>query len=198
MTPRPPNWMENRTTTWPNIDQYSPVFTTGMPQVDRAETAVKNAIGKLVKMMSDVEIGSSSKPVTMMISAPKYTMDRRPGCLSRRSVMLMRRMRLAVLSLLSRLSTSAEYHHDRPFEASSLAEDSSKSLAMGPQAPQLILLYGHTACHRAAHGTRTVIARLYAIVCRSLTLIDSTERCRRRATKRHFSNTCTSDDGVCG
>ena len=51
-----------------------------MPQVDRAETAVKNAIGKLVKMMSDVEIGSSSKPVTMMISAPKYTMDRRPGC----------------------------------------------------------------------------------------------------------------------
>ena len=79
MTPRPPNWMENRTTTWPNIDQYSPVFTTGMPQVDRAETAVKNAIGKLVKMMSDVEIGSSSKPVTMMISAPKYTMDRRPG-----------------------------------------------------------------------------------------------------------------------
>ena len=88
--------------------------------------------------------------------------------------------------------------HDRPFEASSLAEDSSKSLAMGPQAPQLILLYGHTACHRAAHGTRTVIARLYAIVCRSLTLIDSAERCRRRATKRHFSNTCTSDDGVCG
>ena len=26
-------------TNWPNIDQYSPVFTTGMPQVDRAETA---------------------------------------------------------------------------------------------------------------------------------------------------------------
>ena len=70
--------MENRTTTWPNIDQYSPVFTTGMPQVDRAETAVKNATGKLVKMMSDVEIGSSSKPVTMMISAPKYTMARVP------------------------------------------------------------------------------------------------------------------------
>ncbi|KWZ88711.1 hypothetical protein HMPREF3231_01798 [Bifidobacterium longum] len=69
---------------------------------------------------------------------------------------------------------------------------------MGPQAPQLILLYGHTACHRAAHGTRTVIARLYAIVCRSLTIIDSVERCRRRATKQHFSNTCTTDDGVCG
>ena len=43
-----------------------------------------------------------------------------------------------------------------------------------------------------------VIARLYAIVCRSLTIIGSVERCRRRATKQHFSNTCTTDDGVCG
>lgn len=29
--------------------QYSPVSTTGMPQVDRAETAVKNDTGKLLK-----------------------------------------------------------------------------------------------------------------------------------------------------
>lgn len=36
-------------TNWPNIDQYSPVFTTGMLQVDRAETAVKNDTGKLLK-----------------------------------------------------------------------------------------------------------------------------------------------------
>ena len=36
-------------TNWPNIDQYSPVFTTGMPQVDRAETAGKNDTGKLLK-----------------------------------------------------------------------------------------------------------------------------------------------------
>ena len=49
ITPSPPNWMENRMTNWPNIDQYSPVFTTGMPQVDRAETAVKNDTGKLLK-----------------------------------------------------------------------------------------------------------------------------------------------------
>ena len=41
--------MENRMTNWPNIDQYSPVFTTVMPQVDRAETAVKNDTGKLLK-----------------------------------------------------------------------------------------------------------------------------------------------------
>lgn len=41
--------MENRMTNWPNIDQYSPVFITGMPQMDRAETAVKNDTGKLLK-----------------------------------------------------------------------------------------------------------------------------------------------------
>lgn len=49
------------------------------------------------------------------------------------------------------------------------------------------------------HDVRAVTVEwLFAIVCRSLTIIDSVELCRRLATRRCFSNTCTSDGGVCG
>lgn len=132
-------------TNWPNIDQYSPVFTTGMPQVDRAETAVKNDTGKLLKPSRFVvEMGSINNPVDSNINTEKYRMDRRPGCLMRRSVSVMRRMRLEARSSLSWLITSVEYHHDRPFEVSLFEEDSSKSLDMVPASRHTdgVMVYG--------------------------------------------------------
>lgn len=63
-------------------------------------------------------MGSINNPVDSNINTEKYRMDRRPGCLMRRSVSVMRRMRLEARSSLSWLITSVEYHHDRPFEVS--------------------------------------------------------------------------------
>ena len=75
-------------------------------------------------------MGSINNPVDSNINTEKYRMDRRPGCLMRRSVSVMRRMRLEARSSLSWLITSAEYHYDRPFEVSLFEEDSSKSLVV--------------------------------------------------------------------
>jgi len=40
MTPSPPNCTDTRITHWPNTLQCSVLLTMGMPQVDRADTAV--------------------------------------------------------------------------------------------------------------------------------------------------------------
>ena len=71
------------------------MFTTWMPQVDNADTAVKKATGKLVISPVCVANGSSSSAVAITIRAMKYMMDSRPGWLNRWSVRLTLRMRLA-------------------------------------------------------------------------------------------------------
>lgn len=71
MTPKPPICTEKISTTCPKIVQWSVVFTTEMPQVDRAETAVKNAVENVLFFPGWVAMGRHSNEVEMVISATK-------------------------------------------------------------------------------------------------------------------------------
>ena len=71
MTPKPPICTEKISTTCPKIVQWSVVFTTEMPQVERAETAVKNAVENEVFLPGWVAIGRHSNEVETVMSARK-------------------------------------------------------------------------------------------------------------------------------
>lgn len=51
MTPKPPICTDTSSTTWPNAVQCVVAFTMEMPHVDSADTAVKNAVEKLVGLL---------------------------------------------------------------------------------------------------------------------------------------------------
>lgn len=71
MTPKPPICTDTSSTTWPNVVQCVVAFTMEMPHVDSADTAVKNAVEKLVGSSSCEETGSSNRLVDRATSSRK-------------------------------------------------------------------------------------------------------------------------------
>ena len=71
MTPRPPICTEKISTAWPKVVQCVVELTMEMPQVEIAETAVKNAVVKSVVSPRGVEIGVRSRLVEIATSSRK-------------------------------------------------------------------------------------------------------------------------------